>query len=92
MWRAEQSVALPSRGARLESSEAIQAVAERTQKAAGIHDGDMAEGDTLENALIGAVVNAIAGSVLLFSPVVGAAVAGDLQGGSRFRCVHRRKP
>lgn len=43
----------------------------------------MAEGDTFVNALIGAVVNAIAGALIPFGPVVGGAVAGYLQGGSR---------
>ena len=43
----------------------------------------MAEGDTLVNAVIGAIVNVVAGSVLPFGPVIGGAAAGYLQGGSR---------
>lgn len=43
----------------------------------------MAEGDTLVNALIGAVVSVVAQSFLPFAPVVGGAVAGYLQGGTR---------
>ena len=43
----------------------------------------MAEGDTLVNAVIGAIVNVVAGSFLPFGPVIGGAAAGYLQGGSR---------
>ena len=43
----------------------------------------MAEGDTLVNAVIGALVNVVAGSFLPFGPVIGGAAAGYLQGGSR---------
>jgi hypothetical protein len=43
----------------------------------------MAEGDTLVNALLGALVNVFAGSFVPFGPLVGGAVAGYLEGGTR---------
>lgn len=43
----------------------------------------MAEGDTLINAVIGALVNVVAGSVIPFAPLFGGGVAGYLEGGSR---------
>jgi len=43
----------------------------------------MAEGDTLVNALIGAVAGVIAGSVLPFGPLLGGVAAGYLEGGTR---------
>ncbi|MEF8775900.1 MAG: DUF5518 domain-containing protein [Haloarculaceae archaeon] len=43
----------------------------------------MAEGDTLVNAVIGAVVNVVAGAFLPFGPLFGGAAAGYLEGGSR---------
>lgn len=43
----------------------------------------MGEGDTLVNALIGAVVNFVAGSFLPFGPLFGGAAAGYLEGGTR---------
>jgi len=43
----------------------------------------MGEGDTVINALIGAVIGIVAGPILPFSTVLGGGVAGYLQGGSR---------
>lgn len=43
----------------------------------------MNEGDTLANALIGAVVSVFAGSIVPFAPLFGGAVAGYLEGGDR---------
>ena len=43
----------------------------------------MAEGDTFLNALIGAVINVVGGPIVPFATVLGGAVAGYLQGGSR---------
>ncbi|MFB6074072.1 MAG: DUF5518 domain-containing protein [Haloarculaceae archaeon] len=43
----------------------------------------MAEGDTLPNALIGAVVTVLTAGFLPFSPLLGGAVAGYLEGGDR---------
>lgn len=43
----------------------------------------MAEGDTLVNAVIGAVATAVLSMILPFAPVFGGAVAGYLQGGDR---------
>lgn len=43
----------------------------------------MAEGDTLVNALIGAVVSVVASSFIPFAPVLGGVLVGYLQGGSR---------
>lgn len=43
----------------------------------------MAQGDTLVNAVIGAVVTTVLSPILPFSPVFGGAIAGYLQGGDR---------
>lgn len=43
----------------------------------------MAEGDTLINALIGAAINVFGGPIIPFATVLGGAVAGYLEGGSR---------
>lgn len=43
----------------------------------------MAEGDTLPNALVGAVVTVVGMAFLPFSPLLGGAVAGYLEGGDR---------
>ena len=43
----------------------------------------MAEGDTLLNVLIGAAINVFGGPIIPFATVIGGAVAGYLQGGSR---------
>lgn len=43
----------------------------------------MADGDTVVNALIGAVVTTLVGGVVPFGPLLGGAVAGYLQGGDR---------
>jgi len=43
----------------------------------------MTEGDTLENAIVGAVVTALTASFVPFAPVAGGAVAGYLQGRDR---------
>jgi len=43
----------------------------------------MAEGDTFVNALIGAVVGVVLAGFVPFSPLVGGAVSGYLQGGDR---------
>lgn len=43
----------------------------------------MDEGNTFLNALIGAVVTVVASSFIPFAPVLGGAIAGYLQGGSR---------
>ncbi len=43
----------------------------------------MGDGDTLTNAVIGAVVNVVAGSFLPFGPLFGGAAAGYLEGGTR---------
>ncbi|WP_459195062.1 DUF5518 domain-containing protein [Halosimplex sp. J119] len=43
----------------------------------------MDEGDTLVNAFVGAVVTAVASSFLPFAPVLGGALAGYFQGGTR---------
>lgn len=43
----------------------------------------MAEGDTLVNAVIGAVATAVLSMILPFAPIFGGAVAGYLQGGDR---------
>lgn len=43
----------------------------------------MGDGDTLVNALVGAVVSVVAGGTIPFGPLFGGAVAGYLQGGDR---------
>lgn len=43
----------------------------------------MAEGDTWINALIGAVVTLVIGGFVPFAPVVGGALSGYLEGGTR---------
>lgn len=43
----------------------------------------MAEGDTLLNAIIGAVISGLVGLVLPFGPLFGGLAAGYLQGGDR---------
>lgn len=43
----------------------------------------MAEGDTLVNAVLGAVVTAVLASFVPFAPVAGGMAAGYLQGGDR---------
>jgi hypothetical protein len=43
----------------------------------------MTEGNTLENAIVGAVVTALTASFVPFAPVAGGAVAGYLQGRDR---------
>jgi len=43
----------------------------------------MDEGDTLRNALIGGGFTIVTGSVVPLAPVVGGAIAGYLEGGSR---------
>lgn len=43
----------------------------------------MAEGDTLINALIGAAINVFGGPIIPFATVLGGAVAGYLEDGSR---------
>jgi hypothetical protein len=43
----------------------------------------MAEGDTLVNALVGAVATVVLSGILPFSPLFGGGVAGYLQGGDR---------
>lgn len=43
----------------------------------------MGEGDTLTNAVIGAIVTAITAAFLPFSPVLGGALSGYLHGGTR---------
>ncbi|MFC7133775.1 MULTISPECIES: DUF5518 domain-containing protein [Salinibaculum] len=43
----------------------------------------MAEGDTLINALIGALLNILISSFVPFAPVLGGALAAYLEGGSR---------
>jgi len=48
-----------------------------------VDDGTMAEGDTFVNAAIGAVVGVVLSGFVPFSPVLGGAVSGYLQGGDR---------
>ncbi|WP_135362626.1 DUF5518 domain-containing protein [Halosimplex halophilum] len=43
----------------------------------------MKEGNTFVNALVGAVVSAVASSFIPFAPVLGGALAGYFQGGTR---------
>lgn len=43
----------------------------------------MAEGDTLVNALVGAVATVVLSGILPFSPLFGGGVAGYMQGGDR---------
>lgn len=43
----------------------------------------MGEGDTWTNALVGAAIGVVAGPVIPFATVLGGAVAGYLQGGTR---------
>jgi len=43
----------------------------------------MDEGDTFVNALVGAVITAVASSFIPFAPVLGGALAGYFQGGTR---------
>ena len=43
----------------------------------------MEEGATLVNAVVGAVVSVLGGMVVPFAPLVGGAVAGYLEGGTR---------
>ncbi len=43
----------------------------------------MAEGDTLVNSVLGAVVTAVLASALPLAPILGGIVAGYLEGGSR---------
>jgi uncharacterized membrane protein (GlpM family) len=43
----------------------------------------MGDGDTVLNAVIGALVSTVLSGVLPFAPLVGGGVAGYLQGGSR---------
>ncbi|WP_436932087.1 DUF5518 domain-containing protein [Halosimplex halobium] len=43
----------------------------------------MEEGNTFVNALVGAVVSAVASSFIPFAPVLGGALAGYFQGGTR---------
>ncbi len=43
----------------------------------------MGEGDTILNAVLGAVASVVLGPVVPFAPVLGGAIAGYLQGGSR---------
>jgi hypothetical protein len=43
----------------------------------------MDEGNTFVNALVGAVVSAVASSFIPFAPVLGGALAGYFQGGTR---------
>ena len=45
--------------------------------------GCMKEGNTFLNALIGAVVTTVTSSFLPFAPVLGGAIAGYVQGGTR---------
>ena len=48
-----------------------------------VDGGTMAEGDTFVNAVIGAVVGVVLSGFVPFSPVLGGAVSGYLQGGDR---------